>query len=120
MALIIRNRVTRLHSQKRRGIARALTLGASSFKGCQAISPPGKFKILYRVSKILKNRGSPILEVRARRIYETIKLIENRNDFFSNSKYINQIRCFFIFSGKLVFFHYQIIPQQFSTRISTF
>ena len=47
--------------------------------------PLGKFKILYRVSEILKNRGSPILEVWARRIYETIKLIQNRNDFFSNS-----------------------------------
>ena len=89
MALIIRKRVTRVHSQKRRGVARALTLGASSFKGCRATSPPGKFKILHRVSEILKNRGSPILKVWARRIYETIKLIENRNDFFSNSKYIN-------------------------------
>ena len=58
--------------------------GASSFKGCRATSPPEKFKILYRVSEIPKNRGSPILELWARRIYETIKLIENRNDFFSN------------------------------------
>ena len=43
-------------------------LGTSSFKGCRATSPPCKFKILYRVSEILKNRGSPILEVWARRI----------------------------------------------------
>ena len=57
--------------------------GASSFKGCRATSPPGKFKNLYRVSEILKNRCSPILEVWARRIYETIKLIENRNDKFA-------------------------------------
>ena len=52
-------------------------------KGCRAISPPGKFKNLCRVSEILKNRCSPILEVWARRIYETIKLIENRNDKFA-------------------------------------
>ena len=65
-----------------RGVARALTLeGASSFKECRATSPPGKFKILYRVSEFLKNRGSPILEVWARRIYETINLIENRMTF---------------------------------------
>ena len=69
------------------GVARALTLGGggSSFKGCRATSQPGKFKILYRVSEILKSRCSPILEVWARRFYETIKLIENRNNFFSNS-----------------------------------
>ena len=67
--------------------------GVSSFKGCRAKFPPGKFKILQRVSEILKNRGSPILEVWARRIYETIKLIENRNDFFSNSLFALDWKC---------------------------
>ena len=33
--------------------------GASSFKGCRATSPPRKFNILYRVSEIQKNKGSP-------------------------------------------------------------
>ena len=67
--------------------------GASSFKECRAPSPPGKFKILYRVSEILKNRGSLILEVWARRIYETIKLIENRKDSFSNSLFALDWKC---------------------------
>ena len=44
-----------------RGVARALPWGggASSFKGCRATSPPRKFNILYRVSEIQKNKGSP-------------------------------------------------------------
>ena len=33
--------------------------GASSFKRCRATSPPRKFNILYRVSEIQKNKGSP-------------------------------------------------------------